>query len=99
MAAAVKVGLLDRVMSELDAVKPGLAGVLRSAASDLDEKAGRWAIEMDDLAQGLADLDAHPGYHRAAGDGYRRLAANMPDAKGEDALARVLAAWMGPKAG
>ena len=99
MAAAVKVGLLDRVMSELDAVKPGLTGVLRSAAADLDEKAGRWAIEMDDLAQGLADLDAHPGYHRAAGDGYRRLAANLPDAKGEDALARVLAAWMGPKTG
>jgi hypothetical protein len=54
---------------------------------------------MDDLAQGLADLDAHPGYHRAAGDSYRRLAANLPDTKGDDTLARVLAAWMGPKTG
>lgn len=99
MAAAAKVGLLDRVMGELDSVFPGLTGVPRRAAPDLDEKAGRWAIEMDDLAQGLADLDAHPGYHRAAGDNYRRLAANLPDTKGDDALARVLTAWMGPKAG
>ncbi|MEZ5816269.1 MAG: NAD(P)-binding domain-containing protein [Hyphomicrobiaceae bacterium] len=97
MAAAAKVGLLDRVMGELDAVKPGLTAVLTQAAPDLDDKALRWAIEMDDLAQGLADLDAHPGYHQAAGDGYRRLAANLPDAKGEHALGRVLAAWMGPK--
>lgn len=97
MAAAARVGLLDRALGELDSVKPGLADVLRQAAPDLDEKAGRWAIEMDDLAQGLADIGAHPGYHRAAGDGYRRLAANLPDASGENALARVLAAWIGPK--
>jgi hypothetical protein len=54
---------------------------------------------MEDLAQGLADLDAHPGYHSAANEGYRRLAANLPDAKGDDALTRVLAAWMGTKRG
>jgi 3-hydroxyisobutyrate dehydrogenase-like beta-hydroxyacid dehydrogenase len=99
MAAAAKVGLADRVASELDSVKPGLMAVLRSAAPDLDDKALRWAIEMEDLAQGLADLDAHPGYHSAANEGYRRLAANLPDAKGDDALTRVLAAWMGTKRG
>ena len=99
MAAATKVGLLDRVMGELDSVRPGLLAALRQAAPDLDDKALRWAIEMDDLAQGLADLDAHPGYHQAAGEGYRRLAANLPDAKGPDALSRVLAAWMGPRKG
>lgn len=99
MAAAAKVGLLDRVMGELDSARPGLLTALRSSAPDLDDKAARWAIEMDDLAQGLADLGAHPGYHQAAGDGYRRLAANLPDAKGDDALARVLSAWLGPKKG
>ena len=99
MAAAAKVGLLDRVMGELDSVRPGLLTALRASAADLDDKAARWAVEMDDLAQGLADLDAHPGYHQAAGDGYRRLAANLPDTTGDDALARVLAAWMGPKRG
>ncbi|MBS0241119.1 MAG: NAD(P)-dependent oxidoreductase [Proteobacteria bacterium] len=97
MAAAAKVGLLDRVMGELDSVRPGLLTALRQAAPELDDKAARWAIEMDDIAEGLADLDAHPGYHQAAGQGYRRLAANLPDAKGDDALARVLAAWMGQK--
>ncbi|MGD9804731.1 MAG: NAD(P)-binding domain-containing protein [Hyphomicrobiaceae bacterium] len=100
MAAAAKVGLADRVAGELDSVKPGLMAVLRSAAPDLDEKALRWAIEMDDLAQGLEDLDAHPGYHRASADSYRRLAANLADTKGgDDALARVLTAWMGPNRG
>lgn len=97
MAAASKVGLLDRVMGELDGVRPGLLAALRQAAPELDDKAARWALEMDDIAAGLADLDAHPGYHQAAGDGYRRLAANLPDAKGADAMTRVLAAWVGPK--
>jgi 3-hydroxyisobutyrate dehydrogenase-like beta-hydroxyacid dehydrogenase len=99
MAAAAKVDLLDRVTGELDAARPGLLTALRQAAPELDEKAARWAVEMDDLAQGLADLDAHPGYHQAAGDGYRRLAANLPEATGSDPLGRVLAAWMGPRRG
>lgn len=99
MAAAAKVGLLDRVVGEIDSARPGLLAALRNSAPDLDDKAARWAIEMEDLAQGLADLGAHPGYHRAAADGYRKLAANLPDAKGDDPLARVLAAWIGPKRG
>jgi 3-hydroxyisobutyrate dehydrogenase-like beta-hydroxyacid dehydrogenase len=97
MAAATKVGLLDRVMGELDDVRPGLLTALRQSAPDLDEKAMRWAIEMDDIAEGLADLDVHPGYHRAAGEGYRRLAANLPETQGATALDRVLAAWTGPR--
>lgn len=96
MAAATKVGLTDRVMGELDDVRPGLLTALRSAANDLDSKASRWAIEMDDLAQGLADLGVQAGYHRAAADGYRRLAANLPETKGATPLERVLAAWIGP---
>jgi 3-hydroxyisobutyrate dehydrogenase-like beta-hydroxyacid dehydrogenase len=99
MAAAGKVGLLERVMGELDEARPGLLASLRNSAPDLDDKAARWAIEMGDLAQGLADLDAHPGYHRAAGDGFRRLAANLPDAQGATPLERVLKAWVGPKKG
>ncbi len=99
MSAAAKVGLLDRVAGELDAVKPGLMKVLTSAAGDLDDKAARWAVEMDDLAQGLSDLDVHPGYHQAAGDGYRRLAANLPDTDAATALDRILKAWSGPRKG
>ncbi|MFV0295947.1 MAG: NAD(P)-binding domain-containing protein [Hyphomicrobiaceae bacterium] len=99
MAAAAKVGLLDRVAGELDSVKPGLMNVLRSAAPELGDKAARWAVEMDDLAQGLADLDVHPGYHRAAGEGYRRLSANLDAVDGATPLDRVLAAWAGPRKG
>ncbi len=97
MAAAATAGLRDRVMGELDDVRPGLLTALRQAAPELDEKAMRWAIEMEDLAAGLAELGVHPGYHQAAGEGYQRLAANLPDASGDTALDRVLAAWVGPK--
>jgi len=94
LAASAKVGLLDRVAGELDSVKPGLMNVLRGAAPDLDDKALRWSIEMEDLAQGLADLGAQPEYHQAAGAGFRELAGRLPNAKGDDALQRVLAAWI-----
>jgi 3-hydroxyisobutyrate dehydrogenase-like beta-hydroxyacid dehydrogenase len=98
LAAAAKVGLLEQVTAELDAARPGLLTCVRSAAADLDDKAARWAIEMDDIADGLKDLDAHPGYHTAAGESYRRLAANLAEAKpGGDALGRVLSSWVGPK--
>lgn len=99
LAAARKAGLLDRVVGELDSARPGLLACVRSSAPDLDEKAARWAVEMEDLSQGLADMGAHGGYHAAAAESYQRLAANleaMPKG-GEDALTRVLEAWVGPK--
>ena len=99
MAAARQAGLLDRVVGELDASRPGLLACVRSSAPDLDEKAARWAVEMEDLAAGLEEMGAHGGYHATAAESYRRLAANMPDAKGADPLTRVLAAWVGPKKG
>ncbi len=99
LAAANKVGLHDKVVAEIDSVRPGLLTCVRSAAPDLDDKAMRWAIEMVDLAEGLDEMGAHGGYHTAAAESYRRLAANLPDAKGADPMARVLNAWVGPKRG
>ena len=100
LAVAAKAGLLERVTSEMDARRPGLLACVRSAAPELGDKAARWAIEMEDLAEGLADMGAHGGYHRAAAESYRRLAANMEDKSGSaDALTRVLEAWIGPKQG
>lgn len=100
LAAAKSAGLIDRVTGELDAIRPGLLGCVRGSAPDLSDKAARWAIEMDDLAEGLREMGVHGGYHEAAADGYRRLAANIADTGGEpDALARVLSAWVGPKHG
>ena len=100
LAAAKEVGLLDRVVGEIDAVRPGLLTCVRNSAPDLDDKAARWAIEMEDLAEGLAEMHCHGGYHKAAAESYRRLAANLADRRpGGDPLERVLAAWVGPKMG
>lgn len=96
LAAAREVGLLDRVTGELDGARPGLLGCVRSSAPDLDDKAARWAIEMEDLAQGLAEMGAHGGYHKAAAESYATLARNLARlAPGDDPLMRVLKAWTG----
>ncbi|MFM9939021.1 MAG: NAD(P)-binding domain-containing protein [Hyphomicrobiaceae bacterium] len=96
LAAARSVGLQDNVVDELDQRVPGLLGCLRHQAPDLGDKAARWAVEMDDLAAGLAEMHCHPGYHTAAGDSYRQVAANLEGVPPSgDALSRVLAAWVG----
>jgi 3-hydroxyisobutyrate dehydrogenase-like beta-hydroxyacid dehydrogenase len=94
LAAAREVGLLERVMGELDGARPGLLGCVSSSVPDLDDKAQRWAIEMADLAQGLADMGADGDYHKAAGASYQRLADNLARMKpGADPMTRVLTAW------
>ena len=100
LAAAKQVGLLDRVVGEIDGARPGLLTCVRNSAPDLDDKAARWAIEMEDLAEGLTEMHCHGGYHKAAAESYRRLAANLEGMPaGTDALERVLTAWTGPKMG
>lgn len=95
LAAARSVGLQDNVVAEIDQRIPGLLTCVRNAAPDLSEKSARWAVEMDDLAAGLAEMGCNPGYHAAAGDSYRRLADNLAAAPPDgDALARVLTAWV-----
>lgn len=97
LAAAKQVGLLDRVTGEIDGARPGLLGCVRSSAPDLGDKAARWAIEMEDLAEGLTEMGADGGYHSAAAESYSRLAANLdavPAPSQDDALSRVLSAWV-----
>jgi 3-hydroxyisobutyrate dehydrogenase-like beta-hydroxyacid dehydrogenase len=94
LAAARHVGLQEQVTAELDQRIPGLLGCVRNAAPELGNKSARWAIEMDDLAEGLSDLGCNGGYHQAAGASYRQLAHNLEGAPASsDALARVLDAW------
>jgi len=96
LAAAGQVGLLDRVTGELDQARPGLLTCVRSAAPELDEKAARWAVEMEDLSQGLIEMGAHGGYHQAAAESYAKLAENLAGMKpGADPMLRVLTAWTG----
>ncbi|MGD9829310.1 MAG: NAD(P)-binding domain-containing protein [Hyphomicrobiaceae bacterium] len=101
LAAAEKVGLRQAIMAEFDDMRPGLMRGVRGHAPELTDKAGRWAIEMLDVADALEGLGAHGGYHRAAAEGYTRLdaalkAKGMPAGKSsaDDALARVLEAWL-----
>lgn len=94
LAAARSVGLQNEVTAELDQRIPGLLGCVHRAAPELGDKAARWAIEMDDLAEGLSDLGCHGGYHRSAGESYRQLAQNLDRAPASsEPLARVLDAW------
>jgi 3-hydroxyisobutyrate dehydrogenase-like beta-hydroxyacid dehydrogenase len=96
LAAARGVGLDGAVTAELDQRLPGLLGGVRNSAPDLGDKALRWAIEMDDLAQGLVEMGCDGSYHAAAGVSYRRLAGRLERAPpAADALARVLEAWRG----
>ena len=99
LAAARAVGLEERVTGELDAARPGLLACVRSSAPDLDDKAARWAVEMEDLSAGLVEMGADGGYHQAAATSYQRLAANLAQLPpgDADALTRVLTAWTGPK--
>jgi 3-hydroxyisobutyrate dehydrogenase-like beta-hydroxyacid dehydrogenase len=100
MAAAKGVGLLERVAGELDSMRLGLLDCVRGAGPGLIDKAGRWAIEMEDLSTGLTEMRAHGGYHAAAAESYRRLAANLAAMEpGGDPLTRVLDAWIGAKPG
>jgi 3-hydroxyisobutyrate dehydrogenase-like beta-hydroxyacid dehydrogenase len=97
LAAAKRVDLLDRVVSELDGARPGLLGCVRGAGPTLADKAARWAIEMEDLSASLTEMHAHGGYHAAAAEGYRQLAENFAATQTDgDALDRVLDAWIGP---
>lgn len=100
MAAAKGVGLLERLAGELDSMRPGLLDCVRGSGPGLIDKAGRWAIEMEDLSAGLTEMRAHGGYHAAAAESYRRLAANLAATEpGGDPLTRVLDAWIGAKPG
>jgi hypothetical protein len=55
---------------------------------------------MEDLSAGLAEMRAHGGYHAAAAESYRRLAANLAATEPDgDPLTRVLDAWIGPEPG
>lgn len=95
LAGAQSVGFRDAVIAEIDGRLPGLLGCVRNAAPELGSKAARWSIEMDDLAEGLGDMGCDAGYHEAAAESYRRLAANLersPEATG-DPLTKALAAW------
>jgi 3-hydroxyisobutyrate dehydrogenase-like beta-hydroxyacid dehydrogenase len=100
LAAAERAGLKDQLMAQVEDMRPGLMGIATRSAPSLADKSARWAIEMEDLADGLEDLDADGAYHRAAAESYRRLARNLdaagagPGSDPPPGLEALLAAWL-----
>ena len=72
-AAAVRSGVADALAAEWAASQPDLAGRLQRAVATAVPKAWRFAGEMDEITQTLADMGLPTGFHQAAAQLYREL--------------------------
>lgn len=90
MAAAEGVG--EDLISEWDISLPGVSGRLAGTAAEVAPKAWRWTGEMDEIAAAFAESGLPDGFHRAAGEIYRRLDAfkDSPGTTVEEMLEALL---------
>lgn len=72
-AMAAAEGVADDLLTEWDLSLPGVAERLARSASEVAPKAWRWTGEMDQIAATFAGAGLPDGFHRAAGEVYRRL--------------------------
>ena len=72
-AMAAAEGVADDLLAEWDLSLPGVAERLAGSASEVAPKAWRWTGEMDEIAATFAEAGLPDGFHRAAGEVYRRL--------------------------
>jgi hypothetical protein len=70
--AAEKAGVTDALRGELARTGTDLTEKLTAIAARVDSKAWRWAGEMDEAADTLAELGVPEGFSRAAAEIYRR---------------------------
>lgn len=70
--AAERAGVSEALHNELDRVGVDLPGKLAALSASAGSKAGRWAGEMDEAADALAELGVPDGFSRAAAEVYRR---------------------------
>jgi hypothetical protein len=70
--AAEKAGVTSALRGELARTGTDLTEKLDSIAARIDSKAWRWAGEMDEAADTLAELGVPEGFSRAAAETYRR---------------------------
>ena len=91
-ALAASEGVSEDLLAEWDMSLPGVAERLAGTASEVAPKAWRWTGEMDEIAATFADAGLPDGFHRAAGEVYRRLGAfkGMPDTTVEGMLEALL---------
>ena len=90
LAAAEGVG--EDLMAEWDLSLPGVSQRLAGTAGEVAPKAWRWTGEMDEIAATFADAGLPDGFHRAAGEVYRRLGSfkDSPGATVEEMLEALL---------
>lgn len=72
-AMAAAEGVAEDLISEWDISLPGVSERLAGTAGEVAPKAWRWTGEMDEIAATFAGAGLPDGFHRAAGEVYRRL--------------------------
>ena len=91
-ALAAAEGVADDLLTEWDLSLPGVAERLAGTAGEVAPKAWRWMGEMDEIAATFAQAGLPDGFHRAAGEVYRRLGSfkDSPGATVEEMLEALL---------
>ena len=85
-------GVADHLLAEWGLSLPGTGERLAGTASEVTPKAWRWTGEMDEIAATFAAAGLPDGFHKAAGEVYRRLGSfkDSPDTTVEEMLAALL---------
>lgn len=68
-------GVDDALLAEWEISQPHLTGIYELAAASSGPKAWRWIAEMEEIAATFAAAGQPDGFHRAAADVYRSVAA------------------------
>lgn len=91
-ALAAAEGVTEDLATEWDLSLPGTTERLVGTAAEVAPKAWRWTGEMDEIAATFAGAGLPDGFHRAAGEVYRRLGAfkDTPSTTVEEMLEALL---------
>ena len=91
-ALAAAEGVAEDLAAEWDLSLPGTTERLAGTAAEVAPKAWRWTGEMDEIAATFAEAGLPDGFHRAAGEVYRRLWAfkDSPSTTVEEMLEALL---------
>jgi 3-hydroxyisobutyrate dehydrogenase-like beta-hydroxyacid dehydrogenase len=68
-------GVDDALLAEWEISQPQLAGLYELASKSAGPKAWRWIVEMEEIAATFAAAGQPDGFHRAAAEVYRSVAA------------------------
>ena len=92
-ALAEALDVRGELQAQWEQDEPGFSERAELRARRVTARAWRFAGEMDEIASTFESADLHGGFHRAAGEIYRRL-AGFKDAEELPELEAVLAALL-----